>query len=831
MPTTDDFSTDVISLQNSEMTIETTPTNHNNSSDSHNIHNPFHSHSHSHSHKHKNSITSNHSFTSNSFTHSHTKQETTQPLPPDSPPLLRKKSSTASSLFRLHSSKNVKSQQPQPQQQPQPLTPASPASPNSSSRPNLRSLLRIGSFSGNARRQSTSRRPESRYAPIGEEPADGSELLQDGQDNEDDEDDEFAYLSDLESDLNYDPKAEESTDDYRNGGYHPVCKGEVYYSTKIPNREYIILRKLGWGHFSTVWLAKSRYNSSLAELETEENPNTEEYYVAVKFVKSNKNYMEAARDEIKIMSALTDPINKNSHILDEDKEFFGNNNKAHAGYNHVMQLLDDFEISGPHGVHICMVFEILGENLLNLIYKYKRLHRSLSSEIKRKESEEGTAQQMKFNKWDTKNWKKSTKSMLSLGLHSRKDSSLELQQNNNQPTVGSTNSSNSSASSSSPIELTAEQGDIESATTVETWEDDLDKRIKSMNTESLAKLMETSKTYGGIPFTLVKQIAKQMLLAIDYIHHCGVIHTDLKPENVLIEIKDINKLISKVEDEKISKFRANSGSRRSSLFRRNLSKQQLLSRNPSCQHVRSFSNMSNSSQCYKMLKNSTSTTGPIRSSKPITSLSSDSIFRDFDFDSKARKASFKTISPRSFSFGVGNIHGQDHTGSNNSAEISIKIADFGNSAWVDHHFTDNIQTRQYRSPEVILSLPWNSLADIWSIGCLIFELLTGDYLFDPRDGGSFNKDDDHLAQIQELLGPFPRKLVARYGKNYFNSHSELLRIRVLKPWDLKLVLIEKYHIEIEEAELITSFLLPMLEILPEKRADAGSLVNHPWLSS
>jgi serine/threonine-protein kinase SRPK3 len=39
------------------------------------------------------------------------------------------------------------------------------------------------------------------------------------------------------------------------GGYHPVKVGEVY------NRRYTIIRKLGWGHFSTVWLAKDSYVS------------------------------------------------------------------------------------------------------------------------------------------------------------------------------------------------------------------------------------------------------------------------------------------------------------------------------------------------------------------------------------------------------------------------------------------------------------------------------------------------------------------------------------------------------------------------------------------
>ena len=50
---------------------------------------------------------------------------------------------------------------------------------------------------------------------------------------------------------------------------------------------------------------------------------------------------------------------------------------------------------------------------------------------------------------------------------------------------------------------------------------------------------------------LVKQITKQVLLGLDYLHReCGVIHTDLKPENVLIEIGDVEQIVkTHVNDE------------------------------------------------------------------------------------------------------------------------------------------------------------------------------------------------------------------------------------------------------------------------------------------
>lgn len=57
------------------------------------------------------------------------------------------------------------------------------------------------------------------------------------------------------NDSSYDDLSEEEEDseDYKYGGYHPVSIGDLFH-----NNTYEILRKLGWGHFSTVWLAHDK---------------------------------------------------------------------------------------------------------------------------------------------------------------------------------------------------------------------------------------------------------------------------------------------------------------------------------------------------------------------------------------------------------------------------------------------------------------------------------------------------------------------------------------------------------------------------------------------
>ena len=62
----------------------------------------------------------------------------------------------------------------------------------------------------------------------------------------------------------------------------------------------------------------------------------------------------------------------------------------------------------------------------------------------------------------------------------------------------------------------------------------------------------------------------------------------------------------------------------------------------------------------------------------------------------------------------------------------IKVIDFGSATFKDQYHSSIVSTRHYRAPEVILGLGWSFPCDIWSVGCILVELTTGDGLTDVQ---------------------------------------------------------------------------------------------------
>ena len=123
---------------------------------------------------------------------------------------------------------------------------------------------------------------DSEYEETDGEESSGEETeyeTESGSGEEEEEDDE----EETSSDEDYSDDDDEGTEGYRPGGYHPVSLGEVY------NNKYLVLKKLGWGHFSTVWMVRDSTNGA---------------HVALKVQKSADHYTEAAYDEIELLKAV-----------------------------------------------------------------------------------------------------------------------------------------------------------------------------------------------------------------------------------------------------------------------------------------------------------------------------------------------------------------------------------------------------------------------------------------------------------------------------------------------------------------------------------------------
>ena len=97
----------------------------------------------------------------------------------------------------------------------------------------------------------------------------------------------------------------------------------------------------------------------------------------------------------------------------------------------------------------------------------------------------------------------------------------------------------------------------------------------------------------------------------------------------------------------------------------------------------------------------------------------------------------------------------------------IRLIDFGSATFDHEHHSTIVSTRHYRAPEVILELGWSQPCDVWSIGCIIFELALGHTLFQTHD------NREHLAMMERILGRLPSRMCLKTRVKYFDSRGKL----------------------------------------------------------
>nr|KAG5711334.1 hypothetical protein BaRGS_006031 [Batillaria attramentaria] len=741
--------------------------------------------------------------------------------------------------------------------------------------------------------------------------------------------------------LGSDDDEQEDPRDYCKGGYHPVKNGDLFHG------RYHVVRKLGWGHFSTVWLC---WDLSCKR------------FVALKVVKSAQHYTETALDEIKLLKCVRD-----SDENDPARE------KS-------VQLLDDFKISGVNGTHVCMVFEVLGYNLLKLIIrsnyqgipvhnvkliikqvleglnylhtKCKIIHTDIKPEnilicvdddyirklavdafewqrlgLKLPGSAVSTAPKDKAP--DTKMSKNKKKKLKKKKKRQQQLIEMQLQQ-----------LEEIDREKTQPLLEGGKEGMVNSESLASLQQSDTDSMVHSPSTGSLQTLTSTaviatvlagttdsgvgdgninSNTNGAVQSALEATSSSSTENGPSVETVTGV---DGATTTVITIGQDTSNLTAKdlqtqdngevemqgEEDMQQNGHHNSSGNHEDkdgtpSLSRLNVddksTHQQPTKPEPTPTHIMcngfgenpspGSNGQSGDSGCITngtpgepvnvvttidcsggssnkgageaSSKSDTEET-PLPASVTGTDTAAMEQCQNLFTEEEAREEEDEEeegdgSQQRDSGYENGLIRMESTEEQNDSTppngpkgegdvqerhkpdpvneictDFPVKIADLGNACWTYHHFTEDIQTRQYRCLEVLIGAGYGPPADVWSTACMAFELATGDYLFEPHSGEDYSRDEDHLAHIIELIGPIPKHIAlsGKYSREFFNRKGELRHITKLKPWGLIDVLTEKYEWDMSDAKEFADFLTPMLVFDPEQRATAGDCLKHSWLA-
>lgn len=283
-------------------------------------------------------------------------------------------------------------------------------------------------------------------------------------------------------------------------------------------------------------------------------------------------------------------------------------------------------------------------------------------------------------------------------------------------------------------------------------------------------LLKIDRYKNGLPAKIVKNIIKQTLEALVSLHSNNYFHSDIKPENIFLagDRKDYDQIKRIISD-----LKQNMHNNKNKTIKNNRNNKR-----------------KNTQEIFAGKMQLLGTSYREKVEKDIL---------EFDIDDKY------------------------------ISDPIIKLGDLGMCKKIDDDQSFQIQTRYYKAPEVILNIEVNEKCDMWSLGCLIYELLTGKILYNPDS--SNNVDKYHIYMIVQTLGMPEKEYINKSPNKEVIFCKDLKRIRGY--YDIKYksiigTLSEKITHENEvDVVLIIDLVMKMLTWDTTKRISAKDALMHP----
>lgn len=330
-----------------------------------------------------------------------------------------------------------------------------------------------------------------------------------------------------------------------------------------------------------------------------------------------------------------------------------------------------------------------------------------------------------------------------------------------------------------------------------------------------------------IPLHIVKKITKDVLLGLNSLHEIRIIHTDLKAENILTNIYKRGTLFYKDIFETKHNFKSVYNKILEEVLPKNLSQMDKYKKKKVKRTCRARAGKRLAEHIKQIVTQYVETESSkfYETHQRETDIEDLNLDLDLEDDEEDKMYTFKDYQ-NELTISTEDLENQ----------IRVKLIDFGNCEFFDDKIQDEVSIRCYRPPENYMNSYYNEKADIWSLGCLIFEFLTGDYLFDiDMVDDATERDRLYLAEMFTILGKIPKKMCVEceYSKDLFDKKGRIKKIDIpdTEHTSISAILVDEYNYQVETANEIEEVLMKFLNYRVNHRVSANEALSMNWFNN